>query len=270
MNTLHPTRFRSAAKAFTLIELLVVIAIIAILAAILFPVFGRARENARRSSCQSNLKQIGLAIAQYTQDYDEYFPTGKGSWGTAGPSRGWAGNIFPYTKSVQILRCPSATPNDRTLTYAYNGNMNGNGASAVPTKISRVNDSSKLVLMFEMNGSNWNVSNWQNPTEMESPAGNGYSEMSSNCYGYRTGWTQRVTSNTNTGCSTPTFQGPNNGVDGMHFDGSNYLFADGHVKWLRGGEVSGGGNNNTVNNCGSGGTAAHTGCATVQATFSVL
>jgi prepilin-type N-terminal cleavage/methylation domain-containing protein len=61
-------------KAFTLIELLVVIAIIAILAAILFPVFGRARENARRSACISNLKQIGLAATQYTQDYDGNFP----------------------------------------------------------------------------------------------------------------------------------------------------------------------------------------------------
>ncbi len=62
-------------KAFTLIELLVVIAIIAILAAILFTVFARARENARRSSCQSNLKQIGLSIFQYIQDYDENYPS---------------------------------------------------------------------------------------------------------------------------------------------------------------------------------------------------
>lgn len=61
-------------RGFTLIELLVVIAIIALLAAILFPVFARARENARRASCQSNLKQIGLSVVQYTQDYDETFP----------------------------------------------------------------------------------------------------------------------------------------------------------------------------------------------------
>lgn len=89
---------------FTLIELLVVIAIISILAAILFPVFARARENARRASCQSNLKQIGLGIMQYTQDYDERYPRiddGVQDVGT------WVDTLQPYIKSDQLFVCPS-------------------------------------------------------------------------------------------------------------------------------------------------------------------
>src|ERR1700744_4715956 len=105
-------------KGFTLIELLVVIAIIAILAAILFPVFARARENARRSSCQSNLKQIGLGFMQYTQDYDERMPSQTAvtyNFGIAGdPASGGDSSCFgmiaPYIKSVQIFHCPSSTP----------------------------------------------------------------------------------------------------------------------------------------------------------------
>src|SRR3954469_4332065 len=87
-------------RGFTLIELLVVIAIIAILAAILLPVFARARENARRTSCQSNLKQIGLSIQQYVQDNDERFPVED----TNDPATvGWALSIQPYAKSEQLL-----------------------------------------------------------------------------------------------------------------------------------------------------------------------
>ena len=95
-----------ARAGFTLIELLVVIAIIAILAAILFPVFARARENARRASCSSNLKQIGLGILQYTQDYDERYvraTTGAGG----GASQTWANSTQPYIKSTQVFQCPS-------------------------------------------------------------------------------------------------------------------------------------------------------------------
>ena len=104
-------------QAFTLIELLVVIAIIAILAAILFPVFARARENARRSSCSSNLKQIGLGIMQYAQDYDEKFPS---RFYGSGGFNSWRRVTFPYTKSTQIYECPSNTLNS-TLTNDSNG-----------------------------------------------------------------------------------------------------------------------------------------------------
>jgi prepilin-type N-terminal cleavage/methylation domain-containing protein/prepilin-type processing-associated H-X9-DG protein len=99
---------RHARRGFTLIELLVVIAIIAILASILFPVFGRARENARRSSCQSNLKQIGLGLLQYTQDYDERFPQ---SVQSVNPWFGWTQLVQPYIKSYQLFQCPSEPTN---------------------------------------------------------------------------------------------------------------------------------------------------------------
>ncbi len=107
--------------AFTLIELLVVIAIIAILAAILFPVFAQARERARAASCTSNLRQIGLAFGMYVQDYDEHLPDRRdlkntlpggykpwNSWPTSDPRAGWALFVFqPYTKNNDIFRCPS-------------------------------------------------------------------------------------------------------------------------------------------------------------------
>lgn len=102
-----------AKRGFTLIELLVVIAIIAILAAILFPVFAKARENARRISCISNLKQLGLGLLQYTQDNDEILVAnwgGPDGWQASSPSKNrykWMDSIFPYVKSEQIYDCPS-------------------------------------------------------------------------------------------------------------------------------------------------------------------
>lgn len=94
-------------KAFTLIELLVVIAIIAILAAILFPVFARARENARRSSCSSNLKQIGLGVLQYTQDYDESMVPYRLDYVSGTSVMPFPVLLQPYIKSVQLFQCPS-------------------------------------------------------------------------------------------------------------------------------------------------------------------
>ena len=95
-------------RGFTLIELLVVIAIIAILAAILFPVFGRARENARRASCSSNLKQIGLGLAQYVSENDGVFPKTYGE-NTRG---GWSQELAKYVKNNDLFRCPSNPQNN--------------------------------------------------------------------------------------------------------------------------------------------------------------
>lgn len=97
-------RKAACGKGFTLIELLVVIAIIAILAAILFPAFAKARESARRSSCASNLKQIGLAFMQYNQEYDDHTMLVDE---TVTPPVRWNNAVQPYIKSQQIFRCPS-------------------------------------------------------------------------------------------------------------------------------------------------------------------
>ncbi len=117
-------------RGFTLIELLVVIAIIAILAAILFPVFARAREKARQTSCLSNVKQMMLGVLMYTQDYDERFPmdgmyNGFGSYPSA-PF--WDVLLQPYIKNTQIYRCPSAPASasaNGTRNYSYNAIVGG-------------------------------------------------------------------------------------------------------------------------------------------------
>lgn len=126
-------------RGFTLIELLVVIAIIAILAAILFPVFARARENARRISCVNNMKQMGLGVAMYAQDNDGRYPMASNTDGTG---RRWPDYIFPYIKSAQLFICPSAPssevdsrgvawaagtgPTGKYFSYGYNYQYLGN------------------------------------------------------------------------------------------------------------------------------------------------
>ena len=162
----HP----NARTAFTLIELLVVIAIIAILAAILFPAFARARENARRASCQSNMKQLGLGFLQYLQDYDERYPK-SGNYQVWGNGGHWVsgtnasveadtlarfnkvpgdyaptgkkvnisgGAIYPYTKSEQIYVCPSSRDGGTTgLSYSMNCTLSAQAEFSVqsPTEV---------------------------------------------------------------------------------------------------------------------------------------
>jgi prepilin-type N-terminal cleavage/methylation domain-containing protein/prepilin-type processing-associated H-X9-DG protein len=134
---------------FTLIELLVVIAIIALLAAILFPVFARARENARKSSCLNNLKQLAVGFMQYTQDFDEFLPhaggysapVDSGQWvvtpspvgtacSTTAPCRPELGSIYSYVKNMQVYICPSDS-NGRTRRLSYS--MNSLCAGGSPT-----------------------------------------------------------------------------------------------------------------------------------------
>ncbi len=134
----RPTSLMRTKKrnGFTLIELLVVIAIIAILAAILFPVFARARENARRASCQSNLKQIGLGIMQYSQDYDELMISGRMSPNNADNQGGnWQYMVQPYIKSYQVFACPSNTRNTDVM---YDGQVPLVAGAANPTVTSYV------------------------------------------------------------------------------------------------------------------------------------
>jgi len=205
-------------RAFTLIELLVVIAIIAILAAILFPVFAKAREKARQSSCSSNLKQIALAAMQYTQDYDERIPQ---SGGYAAPStlytqnREWYFSCEPYMKSRQIWDCPSAA----------NGGFNSGGVwsyndAGVPAAFQRFvveysrnirmsNQPLALILepavtVLATEGSN-NYMRWHCPNTSASTA----------CY-------KNGTNLTNYGWTNL-----------RHNDGANYNFVDGHVKWAK-------------------------------------
>jgi prepilin-type N-terminal cleavage/methylation domain-containing protein len=122
---------RSAKRGFTLIELLVVIAIIAILAAILFPAFARARESARRISCASNMRQLGSAIAQYVQENDEIMPTGQQN----NPLLSWRPIIFPFMNDANIYRCPSNPNGTQTADNAITNGIPFN-TPAIPRSYS--------------------------------------------------------------------------------------------------------------------------------------
>ena len=199
-------------SAFTLIELLVVIAIIAILAAILFPVFARARENARRSSCQSNLKQIALGFAQYTQDYDEKYPVLFNA--LAGH---WTGVLKPYLKSDQIFQCPSeSTPPSSTKYTDYSINLDlafdvGSGNSRGVSQAVLTQTTLTVLLADSLGTFGGDTDAYDTgcagSNDCGSPAVPGLATFNAE------------------GGSGPAFR---------HLEGQNFAFCDGHVKWFKG------------------------------------
>lgn len=230
-------------NAFTLIELLVVIAIIALLAAILFPVFAQAREKARQTTCLSNQKQLGLGIMQYVQDYDEAYPIGRSDFYY---TAGWAHPVMPYLKAVGVFRCP----NDPTtyapapgvlwqpVSYVINDAMLGDGnrdssGNGQPGYLAKMTAPASTVLLCEAYGVAMDLNN---PTETDfSSAGtmdtyywttDGKGSPTANFAKYATG--------------NPVGQQLNlyQNTKGIHNEGSNYLAADGHVKWLKATKIS--------------------------------
>jgi len=219
-------------RGFTLIELLVVIAIIAILAAILFPVFARAREKARQASCLSNVKQMALGEMMYLQDYDETYSPGlvADPGGTPpGAVTGWTihttfDQIYPYVMNTQIFFCPSGNGGAvYSCDYGFNRHLCPDlRSSGSPIKLAEVEEPANVFLCLDagpyMVGSS-NVSNptgsfWYVPGAWDSardPAGVGYS-----------------TTYPLSGFNQKDYKG------GRHNAGINIGFADGHAKWLSG------------------------------------
>jgi prepilin-type N-terminal cleavage/methylation domain-containing protein/prepilin-type processing-associated H-X9-DG protein len=209
-------------RAFTLIELLVVIAIIAILAAILFPVFAKAREKARQASCQSNVKQLGLAFHQYCADYDQTWPLRCTDVPGGQPGNPWVAaflypdEIQPYIKNEQIFTCPSKVNAP--------GFWNTNRYDPVTRTV--VNDPQGLHAKTKY-GLNCAVLDWwfgRADAEVKYPARSIIiGDMWENT------WDGRISPlnwwDTNAYC-----HGTGAAV---HNDGGNYLYMDGHAKWQR-------------------------------------
>jgi prepilin-type N-terminal cleavage/methylation domain-containing protein/prepilin-type processing-associated H-X9-DG protein len=234
MKRSHQTQ--NAVIAFTLIELLVVIAIIAILAAILFPVFAQAREKARQTACLSNTKQMGLGIMQYIQDYDETYPMG--SFSSSGAGMGpaevaidrWYKAILPYTKNTDIRSCPSA-PAQPANAYQTNYGIHSDickrvnqppAADAVTPESFIVNTAGTILLGDAQTINMAIVNRTDSTTWLKAETG---SAVDWDLKGLRLLTNGSYFTNTD----------PNNGrwPSPRHQGGTNLAYCDGHAKWMK-------------------------------------
>lgn len=216
MRTCKTRRLKTS--GFTLIELLIVIAIIAILASILFPVFGRARENARRASCSSNMRQIGLALSQYTADYDERLVL---SATDTAPFVSWFEILQPYIKSEQVGQCRSATEENQCVPFASQPGSH----PVVDYALNAIYPDKPEYLMFDAGK--------MSLAGVEDSSGTIFlgDSISSDT---DKDFCSQVTGRTFTASKPATVGGTNQGLfAARHFDGLNWAFMDGHVKFLR-------------------------------------
>jgi prepilin-type N-terminal cleavage/methylation domain-containing protein/prepilin-type processing-associated H-X9-DG protein len=253
-------------SAFTLIELLVVIAIIAILAAILFPVFAQAREKARAISCVSNEKQVALGILMYLQDYDEHYP----KYWYSGETRvapdppflsdptiksgtfGWNEAIYPYVKNTGVFLCPSSphtaasgqwndTNQDDTyptgaVNYSINARLSGDtGGLDVTGQYPTLNEAAvefpAVTILV---------------TEASSNCSDGCASSDENEWGWEGRHVDKLNGDGWVGGNEPAAKTPDNWIQSglkpplwRHTDGANYAFCDGHVKWYNASSLGG-------------------------------
>ena len=235
-------------RAFTLMELLIVLVILGLIAAILLPVFMWVRENGRRAACLSNERQLGLGFLQYAQENEGVFPLGSqvnAHWEppseTPPTGEGWAGQIYPYVKSVEVFHCPddSTTPAPSAQVVSYGYNLWFAAAITIRGRPERLPYVAKTVLLFEVAGDSAQIRlsdegaaqgarqfsvAGRGPDMYFLPGGGGGSGGPI----YATGWLGGI--DPLRARSSTAYLYPDRG--GRHLGGSNFLLADGHVKWL--------------------------------------